>query len=478
MNGNNAVEALQNNDFKVFYPENNGREGMFVNIQAFFIWLFGAGKPWVLRLVSSIFGILTVVGIFFAVREFLKGKKYADLIALLSSFFVSISFWHINFSRIGFRAIMAPFFLIWSFYVLGIIFNKLKEKKEDIKYLYIILLSALSGFIYGLGMHSYIAYRATPLLVMAMFLIFWKMFNIKFSDIIKTFSIFVLFSLIAFAPLGIYFFNNPQDFMGRTSQVSIFNSGSPLITLLENTGKTLMMFNIKGDGNWRHNYANKPQLEWLVGIFFLIGLISEILLIFKNRLIEKIIEDKKSKERTFLVISSLLWIVIGILPVVLSSEGLPHALRAILIIPPVYIISALGAMNVFKYLYRKIPRKILSYSIFLLSALLIMCSYCCYFIAWGNNSNLEGAFSERYAEIGKEISKISSEIPKYIVVNAGGVLVRDIPMPAQTVMFISNSFTKEDQEKNNVHYILPDGETAIPNGKSTVFYMEMNEKQK
>ncbi|MEK9147933.1 MAG: hypothetical protein AAB650_00675, partial [Patescibacteria group bacterium] len=33
-NGNNAREALETGNFKVFYPENNGREGLFINIQA------------------------------------------------------------------------------------------------------------------------------------------------------------------------------------------------------------------------------------------------------------------------------------------------------------------------------------------------------------------------------------------------------------------------------------------------------------
>ncbi len=51
MNGNNALEALSNTDFsakggpalgwKVFYPENNGREGLFINIQAISVAFFG-----------------------------------------------------------------------------------------------------------------------------------------------------------------------------------------------------------------------------------------------------------------------------------------------------------------------------------------------------------------------------------------------------------------------------------------------------
>jgi len=51
-------------------------------------------------------------------------NSYGEKIGLLSAFFLATSFWHINFSRIGFRAIMAPFFLIWAVYFLIKSFNK------------------------------------------------------------------------------------------------------------------------------------------------------------------------------------------------------------------------------------------------------------------------------------------------------------------------------------------------------------------
>src|SRR3989338_5795916 len=63
MNGNNALEALRNTNFsaedgpslgwKIFYPENNGREGLFINIQALSIYTFG-NTARALRIVSSL----------------------------------------------------------------------------------------------------------------------------------------------------------------------------------------------------------------------------------------------------------------------------------------------------------------------------------------------------------------------------------------------------------------------------------------
>ena len=110
INGNNARAALTTGNFKVFYPENNGREGLFINLQALSINIFG-DQPWALRMVSAIFGVLTVIGTYFLAKQLFNWQ-----IGFFSSFLLAVSFWHTLFSRIGFRAIMAPFFLVWGLY--------------------------------------------------------------------------------------------------------------------------------------------------------------------------------------------------------------------------------------------------------------------------------------------------------------------------------------------------------------------------
>ncbi|MGA9770017.1 MAG: hypothetical protein WBV94_13325, partial [Blastocatellia bacterium] len=45
MNGNNAMEAIATGSYKIFYPENNGREGLFINIQALFLNALGRREP-------------------------------------------------------------------------------------------------------------------------------------------------------------------------------------------------------------------------------------------------------------------------------------------------------------------------------------------------------------------------------------------------------------------------------------------------
>src|SRR3989344_3510472 len=74
MNGSNAQEALATGAFKIFYPENNGREGLFINIQALSVWYFG-NTPWALRGVSAFFGTLTILVVFLLAKELFSKPK-------------------------------------------------------------------------------------------------------------------------------------------------------------------------------------------------------------------------------------------------------------------------------------------------------------------------------------------------------------------------------------------------------------------
>ena len=489
MDGTNAQEALSTGHYKVFYPENNGREGLFINIQAFLLKIFNTNQPWVLRSLSAFFGVITVIGIYLFVRKIFRRHLYADFMAFLPAFFTATSFWHINFSRISFRAIMAPAFLVWAAYLIICSLEKIRENdqksnsKSQINSNYqnsesdpkqkkswnlgfgAWFLSILGGLVYGLGMHSYIAYRATPVIVMFIYALYWFLYKPNAKKLILSFVVFVIASLAVFSPLGIYFIKNPADFFGRTSELSITASASPLKDLALNTIKTLGMFNVRGDGNWRHNYSGAPEVYWFVGIFFVMGIILGAI-----RAIRKI-KNHAYEDEDVLWLISIVWILIAMLPVVISNEGIPHALRSLLMIPAVFMIAGIGAFAAVSFVSKYIKPNMLYVILVIIGIGLIVQVYCQYFILWGNNPNVAGAFNQNYVNIGNQINAISPAIPKYVVVNAGGVLVRGIPMPSQTVMFITDTFTADKQAAKNVHYVSPDQESTIPKN-ALVFYLE------
>src|SRR3990167_10730748 len=95
---NDALDSLKTKDFKVFYPENNGREGLYMWILALSFSLFGV-SIWSIKIVTATAGILTVLGLYLLIKELFNNvtiKQFNnETVALLSSFFLATSFWHV-----------------------------------------------------------------------------------------------------------------------------------------------------------------------------------------------------------------------------------------------------------------------------------------------------------------------------------------------------------------------------------------------
>jgi 4-amino-4-deoxy-L-arabinose transferase-like glycosyltransferase len=467
MDGNNALEVIQTGHFQTFYIEDNGREGLYVNILVFFIKAIG-NKPWVVRLPAAIAGIATVLGIYF-----LAAELFGPEIGLLAAFLLATSFWHINFSRIGFRAILAPLCLTWTCYWL---IRAFKSTKKAVAW----TCTILAGLIFGAGFYTYIAYRVAPLLLL-LFILFFK----KYPGFWKKFWVFVVVTFIVALPIGLYFLHNPADFFGRTSEISVTNSPTPLRDLATNIGKTLLMFNFHGDNNWRQNVSGAPELWWPVGILFLLGIALGIYWLFKKEGLKKKPFDsaqgiRKNKdlfpelvEGKFGLWLIFAWFILAGLPAVISDEGIPHALRSILMLPPAIILAAIGGVWLYGTLRKYWNKNVVNAIGIIFIIAVAAFAYVDYFIIWAQNPNVPGAFSANYVAIGDQMNALPQSTPKYVVVNAGGVLARGIPVPAETVMFVTDSFTTSTQLSNHIIYLLPDQTNQIPKGtpSSTIFYI-------
>jgi len=410
MNGTNAFDALKTHDFKVFYTDNNGREGFFINLDALAFVVFGV-SIWSLRIVSVFIGILTVLGLYLLTKELFKNRN----LALLSSFLLATSFWHTHFSRLGFRAIMVPFVLVFCFYFL---FKGFNTKK--------IYNFILAGVFFGLGFHTYISFRLAVLAVGVVFLC-WLIIYLKNKQFKQFFAFAVLFFLFTFLvalPIGIYFFKNPQDFIGRATGVSVFNTTSPIKAFAKSLILHLGMFNILGDGNWRHNYSSSPMLPWPLGILFLIGIFKSVYNILK-------------KKDVVLYLFLFSWFGAMLLPGILTIEGIPHALRVVGVIPVVYIFTALGGYWLYNFIDPKINNKKILITICLLFLTIIGISeFHKYFFNWAKRPEVKDAFTENYAEIGNYLNSLPESTQKYVIVNELGYPLYGISIPAQTPMFI------------------------------------------
>ncbi|KKU85634.1 MAG: hypothetical protein UY15_C0026G0006 [Parcubacteria group bacterium GW2011_GWA2_47_9] len=481
INGNEALS----NPGQIFYPENNGREGLMINLIALSFALFGI-SVWSIKAVAAIFGTLTVLGTYLLTKELFsqsapgglenKAREQNETVALLSSFFLAISFWHVNFSRFGFRAILLSFVLVFSFYFL---FRGFRMAR-------VFDLIAAAIF-FGLGFYTYSSFRVAVLLLPLPIISFWLLSR-KEKWQKKFFILSFLFLAIIFfvaLPIGLYFLSHPADFASRAAPISVFAQENPIQAFLISFVRHLAMFNMWGDPNWRHNYSGSPQLLWPVGFLFLIGLVATLKKLAQKNMPAQFLVNKAEKHSNILqnvrmffchrnadslpYLFLLSWFFIFLLPGALTYEGLPHSLRTIGVIPVPYIFAAIGGWTMWQWLLAKnVRKKLLLFSAFFFLAMLAFAEYNKYFILWGQNKETEGAFTKSYVEIGNYLNSLPERTKKYVIVNEGGVpvpLPDGLPMPAQTPMFIERTKYGEPRaiylKPENLDAIVPAAATII-----------------
>lgn len=351
------INSMQQGHLQPFYERGNGRESLFF----YFLWasisLFGK-VPWAHHLVSALIGVLSVLACFLVARKIFQisvdpkdkeAQNKAVNIALISAFLMSVSTWHIVLSRTAFRAVMIPLFAALTFYFL--ISTYLAEKNGK-KYLF----AFLTGASFALGFYSYIAFRIMAPALFAVLL--WPLLGaVRQKNLLATIKNYfkpAIFFVLAFAififPLAKYFYQNPEAFIGRAGQVSIFNpnlytydgvqlTGKPplgvVLPVLVEVAKTQFLgFFFEGDLNWRSNVSGIPFLSSFYSPFFAVGI---LLVTFLGTWYFFAPNKRKTYWKYFLM---AVWFWGMFLPVITTAEGIPHGLRSIGAIPLVFIISA------------------------------------------------------------------------------------------------------------------------------------------
>lgn len=426
VNGTDALLANETGNHRWFYTNNYGREGLFINLQSLTIRLIG-NTIIGLKLWSMIFGTLTVFGIYLLTRELFKSFRSGLVAAYLAAF----SFWAINFSRIGFRAIMVPFLLSFTFYFL---FKGVRTKH--------MLHFIVGGLIFGLGFHTYIAYRIAPaILIVALvgFIISYKNFLKVYWKHILVFGVCVF---ITAAPILLDFVRHPEYFESRSNSISVFspevNKGDPAGTLLKSLGLSLVKYNFWGDQNWRHNLPPYPILNFIVGVAFLSGLIY---LIFKTfHLLILRFKHSIRDEKLAIYIFLLAWFFIMLAPEFLTAEGLPHALRSIGALPVVFIMATVSFLWVLGRIENKgnLFKKSV-FSLLILAFLTIGLSELTkYFYIWPSKPDQHGQFNENYKNMAIFLNSQPENINKYVFANGSGREMEDgLPVSAQVIKYLT-----------------------------------------
>ncbi len=344
------INLMQQGQLQPFYERGNGREALFFYMLWGSVEVFGKGA-WQHHIISALIGVLAVLGCYLVTRQLFsmfnpnKEDRSPIYIALLSAFFMATSTWHIVMSRTAFRANLAPLFATFTFYFMLKAWSATARGK---RYLY----SALTGAMFALGFYSYIGYRImVPLLGIA---VLWPFLadifqSPRFANFKRLFGPGVIAGLsftAVIAPLAYYFFTHAGSFIGRSSQVSIFNeelnNGNLIGTAATVFWTSIRAYFWEGDLNWRHNISGEPFLSIIISPFFAIGLV----LVTYWAALYVFTPIKRKAHWKYFMLAGWFWSML--LPVVTTAEGIPHGLRSIGTIPAVFIMAAVGFMTVVK----------------------------------------------------------------------------------------------------------------------------------
>jgi 4-amino-4-deoxy-L-arabinose transferase-like glycosyltransferase len=290
---NDAVHTASIGDYKVFYPSDAGREGLWIVLMSFSVRWFGA-SVFAVRFWAPLVGLLTVLALYG-----LASQWFGSRIGLIASWLLAISFWHVLFSRVAFRGILVPLFLVSAIYFLQVAWDK-SGKIENV-------FAVLGGICFGLGFYSYIPFRLAPVLALALLAVELSGVDRQKRRIsARIFLVWILVAAIVASPLGIHFLRQPQDFTSRMTQVSALATTHPAKLILKNSVRSVWMFVGKGDLNWRQNLRGAPELGYSMALFFVIGLAQ----MFRKT------PDRKTGLHSFVV---LFWLALMLIPAVLSS---------------------------------------------------------------------------------------------------------------------------------------------------------------
>jgi 4-amino-4-deoxy-L-arabinose transferase-like glycosyltransferase len=321
------------------------------------IAIFGLNELGV-RITPVVYGTLTILLLYFLTLTMFKKKS----IALLASFFLAISPWHIQLTRASFESSFALFWFVMGAWFL---IKGLTKPKW--------LVWAMLPFV--VSVYTYNSARVfTPLFLVAVALLGWTYFwKVRKWFILAGVAFAVLLvPLVPFVLSGEasarYKLVSITDEAGLVPRINEHRGNSTLPGILpraiHNKGTYLSYYFaknylahftpdflfIKGAGHRQHHVQGVGELYWIQAPFLLFGLF----LLFK----------KKDQNLKILIP----WLLLAFVPVAMTNDSIPNALRTLNAAPTYQIFTAVGIYYFWeKMKNKKLAKVLIAFSIVLLA---------------------------------------------------------------------------------------------------------------
>lgn len=328
-NGLLGLEILTGRSRPVFFSSYTGREALFMYVIAGLSALIGPGVV-ALRLAGSLCGVAGVIAV-----AFLGASLFNRRIGLLASAMLAGLYCQIHISRLGERTIMVPLLDTLALLAVWEAFRHRSNRGQAVT------LALVGGGLTGLQLYTYPSSRFfLPVLGAIAFFEGVGLIIVarrkgkllpsspSFGTVALLTGIVVVAAVVVTIPLALHFYHVPADFLGRANEVAIWNTHvagpSPWYTLATSILRTVGMFVVMGDRDWKYNLAGRPVFDPVSAVFFLLGL-GLALWRWRSR-----------AER-----ACLIWMFVMLVPGFLSV-GAPQFMRTLGAIPPAVVLVALG----------------------------------------------------------------------------------------------------------------------------------------
>ncbi|MGQ9793892.1 MAG: hypothetical protein ACUVSF_09420 [Anaerolineae bacterium] len=362
--GGEGIAALDvaHGVLRIWWPIGGGKEPLMAYLVQPLFWLLGATRL-ALRIYAATMGLLTVAGTMWLAREWAAASHMGvrrlfggDIVlSLLAGLGLATAFWHVTYSRIGFRALAMPaveaLAIAWLWHALRLV-QRGNERSTWPHFL-------AAGGLIGLGAYTYLAGRFVPLGI-GFFLAVEAVLAVLTGRqplIVRCWRgwlVTAIAAILVFSPLAVFFLRHPEAFSERAASVSIFNplwnQGDLLGTLLRTIGVTLGTFTgLSGDPNPLANLPGQPMLSVPLALCFWLGValcLGRVARSVRRPVLENGVCPTDSTARLDLFL--LCWWSVMLLPAILAPEGAPHHLRLIGSAPATYVLMALGCVSLIR----------------------------------------------------------------------------------------------------------------------------------
>jgi len=304
-----------------FWSFGDYKAPLAIYLNGFFTFLLGMNL-FAVRFPFAVFGVMAVLGFILWLKLFLEElsleESQSRLWSLVGGVLLTLSPWHLHYSRAGFESGMALSLMIWGLYF----WQKFWQKSSKKNTLWLLL------FTFSMVAAIYTYHSSKIVIPLLGLLLVWQKRSLL-KENIKQFSISAVLGLIGLAPFvydsvfgkgleraGTLIFSQNLGFLELAKTV-IYQTWAHLKPNFLFFGETTTL---------RHGDGRGGVLLITTGLACLVA----ILALFKYR-------QKLNKLTTF----SLWLIFLGLLPAILGTE-VPHSNRALLALPGFILLAVSG----------------------------------------------------------------------------------------------------------------------------------------